>query len=103
MVARDNYFKVLGLAIFCLSVRFTLQLSLGIKSVPSGERIFYFLNKFQKKGLKIWRFCELPMKEKISSFIAVFVFFHGLSMKGKKLLRKFRELPRQMAVPVAYK
>ena len=28
MVARDIYFKVLDLAIFCLSVRFTLQLSL---------------------------------------------------------------------------
>ena len=27
MVARDIYFKVLDLAIFCLSVRFTLQLS----------------------------------------------------------------------------
>ena len=64
---------------------------------------FLFFKGISKKGLKIWRFCELPMKEKISSFIAVFVFFHGLSMKGKKLLRKFRELPRQMAVPVAYK
>jgi len=30
MVARDSYFKVLDLAIFCLSVRFTLQLSIWI-------------------------------------------------------------------------
>jgi len=72
-----------------------------VTSVPSGERIFYFLNKFQKKGLKICCFRELPMKDKkISSFIAVFALSRGLSMKDKKI---FFQNPSFFTSPVAYR
>jgi 5'(3')-deoxyribonucleotidase len=37
MVACISYFKVFGLAIFCLSVRFTLQLSDGIHNLLGGK------------------------------------------------------------------
>lgn len=39
MVACISYFKVFGLAIFCLSVRFTLQLSAVMKVVPADTLI----------------------------------------------------------------
>ena len=77
MVDRDSYFKVLGLAIFWLSVRFTLQLS--------NSRICAIILGSDKMH---WLYLLMRCKTMAASYKKLFKLLIDRDMKKKELAEK---------------